>query len=227
MPVNTKLIKKMKYASHLPVTRSIVNIFDIDFCLELGAGIFSTPLLSANSKYMISVENSLDWINEVKNKQNYKNVVFKHHKLPDHIKLFTPYDHLNDSDRNKAKLFYNNLKESLPLDKYDITLLLVDQYFVVRRMSLSILHSLFKIVIIHDTHKRMSIPWRYHDFVPHDKYDIFKLEWHPNPLIIPSTSILIDRKINYNKDELITEVNCQTKIFLKEHKLTSFTFGQN
>jgi hypothetical protein len=146
-----------QWASHKPLTKSIMEFYKPKFVLELGVGNFSTPELLKENDYL-GIENDIKWIDTIKNK--YKNINILHHDLGNDVQISTKYQSLSQNQINEFVKFYNDIH----IPNVEPKLLFVDQFTCVRTLSLNALGNKFDIIIYHDS-EPSGIKWYNYDLI--------------------------------------------------------------
>jgi hypothetical protein len=146
-----------QWASHKPLTKSIMEFYKPKFVLELGVGNFSTPELLKENDYL-GIENDIKWIDTIKNK--YKNINILHHDLGNDVQISTKYQSLSQNQINEFVKFYNDIH----IPNVESKLLFVDQFTCVRTLSLNALGNKFDIIIYHDS-EPSGIKWYNYDLI--------------------------------------------------------------
>lgn len=140
------MAKLLKVGTHLPVLKSLCDIFQPKTALELGTGTRSTPFLLSRVQHLVSVENDPRWHHEIS----------KRYGKADNFRLYlhvvgnnwhaVPLKKYSRKAIARAESFYDSLRGEYP--NYD--LLFVDHFLGLRTMALSRLYSNFKFIAWHD-----------------------------------------------------------------------------
>jgi hypothetical protein len=146
-----------QWASHKPLTKSIMEFYKPKFVLELGVGNFSTPELLKENDYL-GIENDIKWIDTIKNKSNTIHLL--HHDLGNDVQISTKYQSLSQNQINEFVKFYNDIH----IPNVEPKLLFVDQFTCVRTLSLNALGNKFDIIIYHDS-EPSGIKWYNYDLI--------------------------------------------------------------
>jgi hypothetical protein len=137
------------YGTHMPVLHSVLNVFNVSGVLELGCGLFSTPLFAnATVAGVTAVENGAEWYKSVRDKLvSSRTTVLYHYSgvaLGDQVVTVTVRNkHLLDH----AILFYESILTSTPT----INMLFVDHYVSLRAIALLKLYEKFDLIVYHDS----------------------------------------------------------------------------
>jgi len=146
-----KIENNYEWSTHQPLLRAALDVLKPKFILELGMGIFSTPIfINSNPEKMICIENDELWLNYIM-KMDYKFVddfTTLFHKLDDDIKIDTHPYQLNENQKNKIINYYedlliNNIKQTPKL-------LFVDNFTCCRNFAINSLYKHFEVIIYHD-----------------------------------------------------------------------------
>ena len=134
--------------SHKPVLMAILDIFQPQSVMELGMGFNSTQLFWENVPFLVTVENDLVWYNKMIGElQERKGAIPIHHNLGPGIHTKTKPHQFPSSVRVNCEKFYKELG-----NKYGkMDMLFVDQFAVLRELSLNCLYHLFNIIVFHDS----------------------------------------------------------------------------
>jgi len=129
--------------SHQPLIKAVMELYLPGFILELGVGLYSTPVfLNYKTKYM-GVENDLTWVDHMKEKYN---INILHHNLPD-VTIWNQLKDLTEAQRTNICLYYKNLK----VLNIHPRLLFVDQWASCRVLSINTIGNKFDLIIYHDS----------------------------------------------------------------------------
>lgn len=134
------------WSSHQPVIRTIMELYVPLFVLELGVGLYSTPIFLEYKSNLLSVENNKEWIDYMNNIFGKTQILF--HDLKDNINSVTLLNELSEEKKEEITSFYKNLN----LPELHSNLLFVDQYLSCRLLSIKALYDKFDIIIYHDCH---------------------------------------------------------------------------
>lgn len=140
---------KITWGSHIPVHEALMDTYDVQGILELGAGLHSTSFFFNNCEDVVSIETDEEWIaklrESLKEDQHHKLVL---HPVPDDISRATRRN-------NVTKEF---LKESVSFWKKNISdnmnYLFIDSISCLRLEALEKLKNKFDIIVFHDANPR-------------------------------------------------------------------------
>lgn len=134
------------WSTHQPLIKAVLKAFDIKFVMEMGIGVFSTPLFIMYGCETVLVENEEGWIDYMNYYCN-KDLKCIHHKVPIPNQE-AGYDYLTPELIEELKSYYSSLKYLV--SKNGLKLLFVDNYSSCRALTVNTLYSAFDIVIYHD-----------------------------------------------------------------------------
>jgi hypothetical protein len=134
------IIQSFEWATHQPLIKAVMELYAPHFILELGSGIYSTPLFKDSN--LLCIENDKDWVELLKHDMNI-NII--HHDLGD----VHDYDLVNDISEKQKKEIRNYYK-NLEIPDMRPNLLFVDQVPACRLISINTLRDKFDIIIYHD-----------------------------------------------------------------------------
>ena len=182
--------KEWNWASHQPLIKGVLDLYDPKFVLELGIGENSTPLF-LNYKYL-GVENNPEWINHIKEK--HRNLKLIHHNL----------------DRQEGTLqdYYN----SIPVRGDSPRLLFVDNYESCRLIAINTLRDKFDLIIFHDCEPEPGARINHYDMINSEGFNVYFLKTSAN-----WTGIMIRAIIDEGFDELSKYVTPYINRFVIDH----------
>ena len=182
--------KTFQWATHQPLIKGVLDLYDPKFVLELGIGENSTPLF-LNYKYL-GVENNLEWINHIKEK--HRNLKLIHHNL----------------DRQEGTLqdYYN----SIPVRGDSPRLLFVDNYESCRLIAINTLRDKFDLIIFHDCEPEPGARINHYDMINSEGFNVYFLKTSAN-----WTGIMIRVIIDEGFDELSKYVTPYINRFVTDH----------
>ena len=143
-------------ATHQPMIKVVQKMFKPLSVLEIGIGLFSTPLFLNKKSSYLGIENNGIWIDKVKSKYPKANII-KHDLLRIGVKMSTPYERLTPVQRVKICEYYTHLE----IPDETPRLLFVDGYRTTRRYAIDILKHNFDFIIYHDCEKKGYLHNRY------------------------------------------------------------------
>jgi hypothetical protein len=137
-----ELFDETATASHQPVIRNTLVKYYPLFVLELGIGLYSTPLF--RGKEYIGIENNIEWIRVMRDK--YPDMRFIHHDVGD----MKSSDYMRNLSPEQMSEFRNYYCEVIIPDIRP-NLLFVDHYAALRTISINALKDRFDLIIYHDS----------------------------------------------------------------------------
>lgn len=134
--------------SHKPVLMAILDIFQPKSAMEFGMGLNSTRLLWERVPFFVTVENDQKWYTRIVNELPIrKGAVPIYHNLGPNIHAKIKPNQFPSNIRADCKKFYKEIG-----NKYGkMDMLFVDQFAVLRTLSLNCLYHFFNIIIFHDS----------------------------------------------------------------------------
>lgn len=133
-----------EWQTHQPVINTALDIYDIEFILELGVGHYSTPLFLESGIPYRGIDTEKKWVTEM-------SIVYDVDIELQDVSFMEPeiiYSKLTDEQRTGIYKYY----ESLIIPK-GFNLLFVDQDATCRLISINALAPKFDIIIYHDHDK--------------------------------------------------------------------------
>lgn len=138
------------WSTHQPLLHTVLEFFEPKFIVELGIGLYSTPIFSNyKSAQLVSIENDKEWIEYISKKLNLEYKIIFHDIGPDLDKTSFVKDMTQDQKR-KIKDYYINFKNQYMYTYLSPKLLFVDNYTCCRTIAINTLYSSFDIIIYHD-----------------------------------------------------------------------------
>lgn len=181
--------KLLRWGSHVPLTKAIIQTFPITGALELGAGINSTPVLFDRLPHVVSVEADLNWINKLINERHItlsNNHQIIHHVVPDTITRGTVREKIPNVTIMEALAFYQSFITP------SLNYLFVDCYAGFRLEALRSMHERFDVVTYHDAEPHEDKWYGYSMFKPSPDY----IHW-VDRTFLANTGLLVHRKFAY------------------------------
>lgn len=138
------------WSTHQPLIRSLLDMFKPEFILELGVGVFSTPIFIAyGSEKLMCIENDAEWLRHVK-KEYAGNHTMLLHQLEDGVDITTLPSQLTPIQRNNISNYYSALSKSLLNKNQHPKMLFVDNFASCRTLAINVLYRNFDILVYHD-----------------------------------------------------------------------------
>jgi hypothetical protein len=180
-----------EYGTHLPVLKSIVEVFQPRGVLELGAGKFSTPLFYHHVKKVVTVETDEKWIQEVaKLLAPRDGFALIHHSLP-HLIPKTRIGAISQRTKNECVKYYQEIIERNP----GLDFLFIDHISGLRAWTLFNLYKRFDYIVYHDAEDK---GYGYEQFSGFDNGEFLHYILRA---YIPHTGILIRKKFSNSLTE--------------------------
>ena len=132
--------KIYEYSTHIPMLRAVMRDYKPLFVLELGIGLYSTPILCKSS--YLGIENNFDWILEIIGL--YPEATVMHHRTD--IGVSTLLKDLNEEQKSKISEYY----KSLIIPGIHPNFLFVDNYASFRTIAINELRDKFDLIAYHD-----------------------------------------------------------------------------
>ena len=103
-------MQQTRWGSHIPINKTLHELFDVTGVMELGMGFFSTPIFTSLSPYTISIESDIQWIDNLEEQGIGNTTTHKivHHNINnDNIDRSTDYTDISDSVKETANILYD------------------------------------------------------------------------------------------------------------------------
>jgi hypothetical protein len=202
------MTKAAKVGTHLPVLKSLCDLFGPKTALELGTGNVSTTYLSDKVERLICVENDPLWFAQLRHRlRKNRNVEFLLHYVGDK-KHSVSADKYTTDEIEVSKELYNSLAKKTK----DFDLLFVDHYLALRVMSLKKLYQNFRLVAWHD---EQSLAYGYDEFFkePLDNYHRYYFCFWGC-----ATGFLIRKDQEFSEKELFASLDKYSLQYLEGYK---------
>jgi hypothetical protein len=171
------------FGTHVPVLKSILEVFQPTGILELGAGKVSTPLFHQCGSRLITVETNAQWVEEVRHLvPPRENFTLIHHVL-NGIHERTKIGAISQRVKDECIQYYRRIVAANP----DLNLLFIDHVSGLRAVTLAALYQAFDFVVYHDAEDK-GYGYELFSACPTDNYFHFVLR-----TFVPFTGILIRR----------------------------------
>jgi hypothetical protein len=206
------LCNDWRWSTHQPLNELVVSFFEPELIVELGGGIYSTPIfINKKPKKFICIENDGSWIEFLKKEFDfiYPNEL-REHKLRKHINKGTFVNELKRHEKQKIYDYYLTLGEEVNSIKADTKFLFVDNFTCCRSIAINTLYENFDIIAYHDCEPN-GVPWYDYKFNKalinnfHHYYMITSDSW---------TGLFVNKNKKYNKQEF----QRQSISFVKKYK---------
>lgn len=196
------LIKnEYEWSTHQPAIKAVMDLYAPKYVLELGCGVYSTPLFLGYDIVFKCIESNKAWIDIIKGKYDFEPM---YHEGIDES---TNYRKTNRDQREKICKFY----ESIEITGDPYRLLFVDQSPSCRLISINTLKRYFDIIIYHDC-DAAGIEDNSYDLINRTDFNSYVLE---TPMT--GTGIMIRKEIDAGIDKLNNAFMPHVYYFRKEH----------
>lgn len=140
---------KLTWGSHIPAHKALIDTYDIQGILELGAGLHSTSFFFNNCDNVISIETDKSWVKklrtELKEDERHKLVL---HEIPQNISRATRRrDITNEFLKDSVAFWKKNITK-------EINYLFIDSISCLRLEALEKLRNKFDIIVFHDANSK-------------------------------------------------------------------------
>jgi hypothetical protein len=141
------------WSTHQPLLKALLEMYKPQFIVELGIGIYSTPILSShNCDEIISIENDEGWMKYICNISNFKpNHQILYHPLDSNITLSTFLKDISITEMLKIHNYYLSFKKIIKQKNISTKLLFVDNFTCCRSIAINTLFDEFDIIVYHDS----------------------------------------------------------------------------
>lgn len=129
-----------------------MSIFKPEFVLELGIGVFSTPIFTSYSpKKLICIENDVLWLDHIKTQCNFRSTdLVILHDLGNGYTSETSLKQITNEKRDSIIKYYKMLSDQIKEKSNYPKLLFVDNFACCRLLAINNLYDSFDILIYHD-----------------------------------------------------------------------------
>lgn len=134
--------KDYAVSTHQPLIRLLAETYKPDFIMELGIGIYSTPVILEYPGKKLFVESSSEWILYMKHITKEEEVIL-HDVENKYMGCAVP-----DDLKKELTEYYQKLSERVP--KTGIRMLFVDNYSCCRTIAINTLQDYFDLIVYHD-----------------------------------------------------------------------------
>jgi len=181
--------KTFQWATHQPLIKGVLDLYDPGFVLELGIGEYSTPLF-LKYKYL-GIENNPDWVTHIKEK--YTKLELIHHDL--------------DKQEGTLQEYYNSISvPNVP------GLLFVDNYESCRMIAINTLRDKFDLIIFHDCEPGPGARINRYSMINSEGFNTYFLKTSAN-----WTGVMVRKVIDKGFTELSKYVNPYVNSFISDH----------
>ena len=179
--------KEWIWASHQPLIKGVLELYDPKFVLELGIGENSTPLF--HGRGYLGIENNEEWIKEI-HKKYYMQII--HHDL------------------DKQTISLEQYYKEIIIPNESPRLLFVDNYESCRMIAINTLRDKFDFIIFHDCEPEPGARINRYNMINSEGFNVYFLKTSAN-----WTGLMIRNDKGF--DELLKAVNPYIKEFKKDH----------
>ena len=184
---NMQIGKTWQWASHQPLIRGVLDLYNPQFILELGIGENSTPLFAGRNYH--GIENNPEWIDLVKQLFDVK---ITHHDLDKQVTPLADY--------------YN----SIALPEVFPRLLFVDNYESCRTIAINALSDKFDLILFHDCEPEPGARVNHYQMINSTNFTVYFLKTPAN-----WTGLMV--RDDFGFADLLKAVNPHINKFRKEH----------
>jgi len=170
-----KLNKGYGSYTHQPLIKGVLDLYEPEFILELGIGVYSTPIFLGRINNCpgkevgyFGIENNAEWIAYIEKKYDTP-TLFKHHDLDD-IKIGDSITDLRYNQIRDITKYYKALKFSNKRPN----LLFIDNYASCRAIAFNALRHGFDMIILHDCEPH-AVGWYCWDILQVKEFEIYYL----------------------------------------------------
>ncbi len=146
------ITRGFEWATHQPLIKAVLDLYDPAFVLELGVGIYSTPLFKGRNAMF--VENNKEWANKMSSELGIDVI---HHELNGITEEHGVRD-MTEQQELEVIWFY----DALEIPDVKPRLLFVDHLPAIRSLSINFLRSQFDLIIYHDADEAGNLVNQYH-----------------------------------------------------------------
>lgn len=155
--------KGWDWQSHESVIKFFTEVYDIEYIVEQGTGLHSTPILKRGCKSYYGFEEDGEFRRKMIDEGVYDMEDVIHLPLPDGVTIFTKYNELTDEQKQQIETDYIDIRysvlEGFGDDGY--RLLFIDGFSCSRNVCLNMLYDKFDFIIIHDTEPNDANQYEY------------------------------------------------------------------
>jgi hypothetical protein len=152
------------WSTHQPLLKAALETFNPKLIVELGMGIFSTPLFIDNlSEKLICIENDEEWYYHMKGIFDDAHDM-RLNKLTDGVTSLTFPKQLNSDQRKSITDYYKSLSLEIQSYKFAPKFLFVDNFTCCRTIAINTLYNDFDIIAYHDCQPE-GIRWYEYYFI--------------------------------------------------------------
>lgn len=149
------------WATHQPLIQSLIDLYDPKYVLEIGVGLYSTPLFISEDIEYLGIEQNKVWIDKVR--EAIPSVELRYHEVP-FDSAFRLWN-LTNKQIFDIVSYYSSLRQEIE-EKQGVKLLFVDCFTATRLYAINTLWDLFDIVVYHDSHPKVRKVYGYDRLKP-------------------------------------------------------------
>lgn len=159
-----------RWSTHQPLIETVLSVLEPDLIVELGGGIFSTPVFIAHDPdRFICIENDKEWYEElIKEVGSSEKLEIRLHDLGEGIDKGTFKKKLSNKQKAQIESYYLKLGKEVQAIQAGIKFLFVDNFICCRSIALNVLSKSFDILAYHDC-EPAGIRWYEYYFSNHLK----------------------------------------------------------
>lgn len=212
-----KIEDDYEWSSHQPLLNLLLNFFKPKLILELGMGIYSTPIfLEYNPEQLICIENNKEWFEYMLKSYTFKNKnIVNFHNLPDDINIGTFLNKLTESQRFEISKYYIDLANEIKENPNFPKLMFVDNYTCCRTLAINNMHNSFDIIVYHDCQPKGIIWYEYYfDEAINNKFTSYILRTPRG-----DTGCFINKRLKYTDNALKETLTTYSNKYCIEHNI--------
>ena len=135
--------KGYEWATHQPMIKAVMDSCKPSYILELGSGVYSTPLFMSYGLSFVTIENDKEWAEYIEDEYGIKPIL---HDLKG-ISEGTGYNQLSFEQRQEIFNWYLDIE----IPDLSPKLLFVDNFCSCRLLAIEALKDKFDMIIYHDS----------------------------------------------------------------------------
>jgi len=197
-----------EWASHQPLINAILDLYDPKFVLELGVGMYSTPLFRYRNAMFI--ENDKEWIEKMEAEFGV-NIHYHETEIND----FDLVDDLTEDQREDLIRYYVTVK----IPELKPNLLFVDNMPSCRVIAIKSLKHRFDIVMFHDFDE-VGFKANKYNLIETEGFNLYSLQTN-----LTGTGVMIRKEID--KGGLAEAVESYKTQFMIDYPLCTKMYIQN
>lgn len=159
-----KINNNYEWSTHQPLLSGLLDTFKPNYILELGIGIYSTPIfVKYKPEELLCIDNDEEWLNKML--EEFKggcNILL--HKLDDNLGFHSFPRDLSVENKNHIVEYYGELSETIKEKSLYPKMLFVDNFTCCRTLAINTLCGVFDVIAYHDC-QPAGIIWYGYNFV--------------------------------------------------------------